>query len=251
MSSKGQPKNATLIAILGLIYLAPSQTTLASTNDSWFAVGFNERRIAVTWVQLNSFTFLNESSFRLNAKSANERGAQVVGRLDINCKNKDWYFRPNGVMFQGAPWATIPSGSGLEAVAKYFCKRTSAREEWGYSSSTKILWDQPSPEEQPGNAIGEWVLASDTDEAEVYFNDSVKAKDGFIQAASWSRSKKGERSAAQPSDTQNYYWMNVSCSSNLYSLFWKPDISVKGEWMPPNPGRPGGAATMIRKRYCS
>lgn len=237
------------LSILASLPFATLQSVLAS-NDSWFAVGFSQNRIAQAWVQLRSFIVLNEFSFRLNAKSANEKGVQIVGRLDINCKNKDWYFRPNGIMFQGAPWAAIPSGSGLEVIAKYFCKRTSAKEFWGYTNSTKSLWDQPRPKEDPGNASGEWILASDTDESEVYYNDSVKTKDTFVLAASWSRAKKGDRSAAQPSDTQSYYWMNVSCSSNLYSLYSMPDISVPGEWMPPIPGRPGGAAASIRKRYC-
>ena len=249
MSNRAGLQKTASAGIFGLVLAAPLQAALAS-SDSWFAVGFSEKRIAVAWVQLRSFSSLNESSFRLNAKFVNERGSQVAGRLDVNCRNKDWYFRPNGVIFQSAAWATIPSGSALETVAQYFCKRTSAREDWGYSASTRNLWDQPGPKDLPGDASGEWILVSDSDESEVYFNDSLKVSTGFVQVASWSRSKKGDRSAAQPSDTQGYHWMNVSCSSNLYSLFWKPDISVEGEWMPPVSGRPGGVATMVRKRYC-
>jgi hypothetical protein len=219
-------------------------------DDTWMPVGFNDKRIAVSWVQARSYEPLNEYSFRLKAKGVNERGDQIVGRIDVNCKNKDFYFRPNGTWSQQSPWAAIAKGSAMEAVATYFCRRTAARGEWGYTQETEHLWKQPTPSGDPGNATGEWVLANETDEAEVYFNDGVILKKDFVQAALWSRAKKGDRSAATPGDTQGYQWMNVDCKANLNSIFYQPDKSVAGDWLNPVPGRPGGAAMQVKRRFC-
>lgn len=221
-----------------------------ATNDTWFPVGFNDKRIATAWVQLRSYSVLNSDSFRLNAKFTNNNGVQIVGRIDMNCRNKDWYFRPRGLFSQHAPWAAIPQGSGIEFIAKYFCQNTSARSDWGYTDETRHLWEQDAPVSHPGNASGEWVLVQETDEAEVYYNDEINKKDDSVQAAVWSRAKKGERSAVQPNDTQGYTWINVDCRSNLYSNFVKPDINVEGIWFSPVLGRPGGAAMQIRKKFC-
>ena len=66
----------------------------------------------------------------------------------------------------------------------------------------------------------------------------------------FTRSKKGDRSAANPEDTSNYFWINNSCTENLGSAFFQPDISVAGVWGPPRPGRPGGTGMEVRKKYC-
>jgi hypothetical protein len=115
----------------------------ASANDTWHVIGLNKDRIATGWVQLKSYEVLNENSFRMNAKFSNNNGVQIVGRIDVNCKNKDYYFRPNGIMVQMAPWAAIPEGSGVHGLAMNYCKNTSARAEWGYRPETAYLWDAP------------------------------------------------------------------------------------------------------------
>jgi hypothetical protein len=114
-----QPSNALLIAQSG--------NTDTSANNTWIPIGYNKDRIASAWVQLKSYEEINENSFRVNAKSTNDAGVQIVGRVDLNCKNKDWYFRPNGIVFQGAPWAAVPEGSGLENLARILCRRTTAK----------------------------------------------------------------------------------------------------------------------------
>ena len=236
-----------LFAIYALV--VPQMAGAAA--DTWFAIAVNENRIATGWVQLKSYESLNEDSFRLNAKFTNNRGAQIAGRIDINCKNKDFYFRPNGLFAQRGPWAAIPEGSGIQSIGRYFCRRTNSKTLWGYGDETKHLWDQPAPTREAGDAEGDWVLATETDEAEVYYNDKVLKRGDYLQVATWSRSKKGERSAAQPGDTQGYWWINVDCKSNRYTTFMKPDSAVEGVWLNPTPGRPGGAAMAARKRFCT
>lgn len=242
--------------VSGMALLASSVSAVSgqekdsSSNETWHPIGFNKDRVAAAWVQLKSYEVLNENSFRMNAKFSNDKGGQIVGRIDLNCKNKDYYFRPNGVMFQRAPWASVPQGSGVESLARLYCKRTAAKAEWGYTAETAYLWDAPAPEGDPANAKGEWIEAYNGDDVESYYNDRVVKQGDVISYAFYYRAKKGDRSAAQPGDTAQYSWIRNSCKENLGSVFYKPDLSVQGEWMPPQPGRPGGANMIVRKQYC-
>jgi hypothetical protein len=231
---------------------AQVQTPKADTsaNDTWHAIGFNNERIATSWVQLKSYESLNENSFRLNAKFTNDRGVQIVGRIDVNCKNKDFYFRPNGILNQNAPWAAIPEGSGVHGLAINYCRNTSARSAWGYTPETAYLWDAPPPEGDPANANGDWVEAINSDEVETYYNTSAKMEKGVVVYAFYMRTKKGDRSAAQPGDTAKYYWVRNSCTENLGSAFEKYDPSLQGHWMPPTSGHPGGANMITKKLFC-
>ena len=218
--------------------------------DTWFPIGFNENRIAVGWVQFKSYEELNENSFRVRGKFTYPNNLQYIGNLDINCKNKDFYFRPKGVWGAGPDWAAIPQGSGIESVAYFFCKRTVAKKDWGYTDATAYLWDIPEPTGDPSNLDGEWILQYDKDDGEAYYNTSVVKNDKTVIYGFFSRTKKGDRSAAQPYDTSKYQWVNNSCTENLGSAFFKPEISVSGVWLPPVPGRPGGTNMTVRKKYC-
>ena len=220
-----------------------------SGNMTWHPIGFNENRIAVSWVQLKSYEPLNENSFRMNFRWSNNKG-QWVGRIDMNCKNKDFYVRQKGVMFQGPNWASIPEGSGLASIAILYCKQTTAASEWGYTENTRYLWDIPAPTSDPGDAQGDWILATDNDMVESYYNSEVEKEGDYILASYYYRTKKGDRSAAQPQDNSKYTWTAVSCKKNLYSSFQVMDQSVPGVWLPPMPGRPGGGAMAIRKSFC-
>lgn len=221
-----------------------------SANDTWHVIGINKDRIASAWVQLKSYESLNENSFRLNAKYANDNGQQIAGRIDVNCKNKDYYFRPNGVFAQNAPWAAIPDGSGVHGLAIYYCRKTLARSAWGYNPETAYLWDAPPPEGDPANAKGDWVEAINNDDVESYYNTSVRIEKGLVLYAVYYRAKKGDRSAAQPGDTAQYRWIRNSCTENLGSSFEKLDSSLPGIWMPPIPGRPDGTNMITRKLFC-
>ena len=254
-------KSTAALAWIGLSLCSPTisqdartqvQTpkTDMSANDTWHVIGFYKDRIAASWVQLKSYESLNENSFRLNAKFTNDRGIQIAGRIDVNCKNKDYYFRPNGIFGQNAPWAAIPDGSGVHGLATNYCRNTSARSAWGYTLETAYLWDAPPPEGDPANAKGDWVEATNNDDSETYYNTSVKMENGVVVYAFYTRAKKGDRSAAQPGDTSKYSWVRNSCTENLGSIFYKYDPSLKGAWAPPAPGRPGGANMITKKIFC-
>ena len=219
--------------------------------DTWFPIGFNENRIAAAWVQFKSYEELNENSFRVKGKFTYPNNLQYIGNLDMNCKNKDYYFRPKGIWGQGPDWASIPQGSGIESVAKYFCKRTKARSEWGYNDASAYLWDIPAPTGDPSNLGGEWIQNLDSDDVEAYYNTSIIKKNNSIIYGMYYRLKKGDRSAAQPTDTAKYIWVNNSCTENLGSQFYQPDISVPGVWLAPEYGRPGGSGMITRKEYCN
>lgn len=232
------------------VLLSQATKVDTSANDTWIPVGYNKDRIAALWVQLKSYEELNENSFRVNAKSTNDNGVQIVGRIDLNCRNKDWYFRPNGIVFQGAPWAAVPQGSGVENLATMLCKKNSARTEWGYSPQTAYLWNYPPTNEDPANARGEWIKAYDGDDAEGFYNTSIKDEGDVVTFAGYTRYKKGDRPAVQAEDSAKYTWFRISCKENLGSVFYKPDISVDGVWVSPAPGRPGGMGFAVKKAYC-
>ena len=221
-----------------------------SANDTWHVIGINKDRIASAWVQLKSYESLNENSFRMNAKFTNDRGVQIVGRIDVNCKNKDYYFRPNGITMQLAPWAAIPEGSGIHGLGTAYCKNTAAKAEWGYKPETAYLWDAPPIKGDPANAKGDWVQATNDDDAEAYYNTDAKLEGGVVVYAFYFRQKKGDRSASQASDNTKYAWMRNSCKENLASSLVIPDSSVPGFWGPPTPGRPGGANMTTRRLFC-
>ncbi len=222
----------------------------AEEFDSWFPIGYTENRIAAAWVQLKSFEKLNEFSFRLKAKDTLDNGAQRIGKLDLNCKNKDYYFRPNGLFSYGPTWLAIPEGSGVASVANIFCRNTSARSDWGYADKTRYIWDQKKPEGDPSNLGGEWILHYDRDDGEGYYNTEVKKLGDTVIYGAYFRMKKGDRSAAQPGDTSKYLWAHKSCKENLSSEFFKPDESIEGFWLAPIPGRPGGTDMAVGKRFC-
>lgn len=143
----------------------------------------------------------------------------------------------------------IPQGSGIESAAKLYCKRTSAKEEWGYTSSTAYLWDNPVPSTLPEFAEGEWVNHYNKPDGEAYYNDEITVKDGTYTFAFYYRTTKGDASDKNK-DTAKYLWVKGSCSKNLGSFYMQLDQSVPGVWLPPTPGAPGGAQMVVRKKVC-
>ena len=206
---------------------------------SWFPFGYDRTGNAVNFVQLLSYKELNKNSFRLKSKFTNINNEQIEGKLDINCENKDYYIRPNGVMSQRATWAGIPKGSGVEILSKYLCKRTKAKDKWGYTKRTSYLWDYSSlpPEFDPSYASGEWVQHSN---GLGWYNTGVKKSKNSIIYAYFSKSQ----------SKTPYIWVKTSCIENLRSIFFLPNNSVDGEWLGPKPGRIGGVNEAINKLYC-
>ena len=119
-----------------------SQIKDGSGKNTWIPIGFNELGVAVAWIRVSTYEPLNENSFRFQSKYKPENSNQIEGRLDINCKNKDYYFRPNGILAQNAPWAVIEKGSGIESVAKLYCKRTAAKSEWGRDRAATVTHNE-------------------------------------------------------------------------------------------------------------
>lgn len=220
-----------------------------SGKNTWIPIGFNENKVASAWVRISTYEPLNENSFRFQGKYTNDNGVQVEGRIDLNCKNKDYYFRPNGVLAQNAPWAVIAQGSGVESLAKLYCKRTAAKEDWGYSPETAFLWDAPTPTQPADMASGEWINHYNKPDGEGYYNDGVKKVGDVVTFAMYYRSTKGDMTAKNK-DESKYVWIRASCNRNIGSIYAQLDQSVPGEWLPPTPGAPGGATMIVRKKFC-
>ena len=71
-----------------------------SGKNTWIPLGYNTNRVAVFWARLSTYKPLNENSFRVKVQYTDDNGRQYEGRMDANCKNKDYYIRPNGVFAQ-------------------------------------------------------------------------------------------------------------------------------------------------------
>ena len=217
---------------------AGSQSNKKSIQyGNWFPFGFDKNGNAVNFVQLLSFKKLNKNSFRLKSKFKTINNEQIEGKLDINCENKDYYIRPNGVMSQRATWAGIPKGSGIEILSKYLCKRTEAKDKWGYTKTTSYLWDYPSPIGDPSKASGEWIQHSD---GLGWYNTEIRKGESSVIYSYFSKSQ----------SKTPYVWVNNSCIENRGSIFFQPDNSVNGEWLSPKRGRVGGTNEIIKKLYC-
>ena len=220
-----------------------------SGKDTWIPIGFDDRRIAIFWTRVSTYTPLNENSFRVQVQYKTNNGIVIEGRMDVNCKNKDYYIRPNGVFAQNAPWAVIPKGSGYESLAVYFCKRTAAKAEWGFTPETSAIWDAPIPTISADSAEGEWIKHYDKPDGESYYNDAVTLENGIVTFAMYYRSTKGDMSTTNQDQTF-YGWLRGSCKRNISSVYRQLDPSVPGIWLPPTPGAPGGATMIVRKKFC-
>ena len=205
-----------------------------SPYGSWFPFGFN-KGTPVNWAQLLSYKELNENSFRLISKFTYPDKEKKEGKLDINCLNKDYYVRPVGVMSQKSTWAKIPKNSGVETLAKYFCKNTSARDYWGYTEKTSYLWNISVPVERPDAVNGEWIQHSD---GLGWYNSDIQQRANSIIYSYFS------------TKTGKYSWINTSCSENLSSILYQPNNSVDGRWLGPKPGRRKGISLKVKEEFC-
>ena len=206
-----------------------------SPYGSWFPFGFNKKGTAVNWAQLLSYKELNENSFRLISKFTYPDKDKKEAKLDINCLKKDYYVRPKGVMSQKSTWATIPKNSGVEILAKYFCKNTSARGYWGYNERTSYLWDISIPVSGADEVTGKWIQHSD---GLGWFNTDVQKQGNSVIYSHFS-TKSGK-----------YSWINTSCSENLSSILYQPNESVNGKWLGPKQGRRNGTSFAVKERFC-
>ena len=201
----------------------------------WFPFGFDKKGEAISFAQLLSYKELNENSFRLISKFTYPNRGKTQGKLDINCDNKDYYIRPKGVMSQNSPWAKIPNGSGVETIARYFCKNSLAKASWGYTDGTKYIWDVALPKSGPEEVKGEWIPHSD---GLGWYNTDVEILPKSVIYSYYSNY------------SGNYQWINSSCSANLSSIFYRPNQYVKGKWLGPKPAREKGTSLAVQDRYC-
>ena len=207
-----------------------------SNYGGWYPFGFDKNSNPVSLVQLLSYQVLNENSFRLNTRFTYPERGKIDGKLDVNCKNKDYYIRTKRIYSQRNIWASIPVGSGVEGISKYFCKRTSGKDKWGYTQSTKYLWNSVPPTGNASDVSGEWIQHSDG--IGWYNNQVIKNENSVIYAFFLKSNGK-------------YMWVNTSCKDNIRSISYQPDKVVPEIWLSPTTGKPGGIDNFIRKKFCS
>ena len=224
---------------------------LLANNKSfeWQPIGVDTFGNITQWINLLSYEPLNKDSFRMQMKLV-EGNKQILGRLDINCRNKDYYLRKRRQKSQRGTWSSLEKGTSFGEIAEFYCKKTEAASRWGYTSATKYLWDIEKPLYTASNHDGNWITLYKNRSSEFKYNSNTQKKSDYILAAYYFQRKKSFRNNPYTSQKSAYGWIAVSCKSNLHSIFKKLNDSTSGEWMAPKVGPIGGGASLIRKAKC-
>ncbi len=239
-----------ILSFLLFINLSFSEKLLAKNNKfEWLPIGFDNYGNITQWINLLSYKSLNKDSFRMQMKLV-EGSEQILGRLDINCRNKDYYLRKNRQMSTKGTWNSIKDGSSFEDISQIYCKRTDAASSWGYTTATKYLWDIENPPYLASNHPGDWVTLYKNNSSEFRYNSNTQKKSDYILAAYFYEKKQSLKNNPYILRKSNFGWIAVSCKTNLSSTFRKLSNSTEGEWMAPKPGPLGGGASLIRKEKC-
>ncbi len=245
-----QKKLYTIFGILLFYYLNFPEKLFANTKSfEWQSVGVDNYGNITQWINLLSYEPLNNDSFRMQMKLV-EGNKQILGRLDINCRNKDYFLRKRKQMSQRGAWNSLVEGSSFEEIAQFHCKKTDAAPLWGYTSATKYLWDIEKPSYPASSHEGNWLTLYKNSSSEFKYNSNTQKKSDFILAAYFYQKNHSSKNNPYVSRKSDYGWIAVSCKANLSSVFRKINTSNSGEWMAPKPGPIGGGASLIRKAEC-
>ena len=240
----------TIFGVLLFYFLNSPEKLLANTKSfEWQPVGVDNYGNITQWINLLSYEPLNKDSFRMQMKLV-EGNKQILGRLDINCRNKDYYLRKRKQMSQRGTWNNLLKGSSFEEIAQFHCKKTDAAPLWGYTSATKYLWDIDKPSYPASSHEGNWITLYKNSSTEFKYNSNTQKKSDFILAAYFYQKNNSFKNNLYVSRKSDYGWIAVSCKTNLSSIFRKLSTSNSGEWMAPKPGPIGGGASLIRKAKC-
>ena len=239
------------IAVLFLFFLNFPEKLFANTKDfEWQPVGVDNYGNITQWINLLSYKPLNNDSFRMQMKLV-EGNKQILGRLDINCRNKDYYLRKRKQMSQRGAWKSLVKGSSFEEIAQFHCKKTDAAPLWGYTSSTKYLWDIDKPSYPAASLKGNWITLYKNNSREFKYNSNTQKVSNTILAAYFYQKNQSFKNNPYVSRKSEYGWIAVSCKTNLHSTFKKFSDLSSGEWLAPKSGPIGGGASLIRKAKCS
>ena len=245
-----QQKLYTIFGILLFYYLNFPEKLFANTKSfEWQPVGVDNYGNIAQWINLLSYEPLNNDSFRMQMKLV-EGNKQILGRLDINCRNKDYYLRKRKQMSQRGTWNSLVKGSSFEEIAQFHCKKTDAAPLWGYTSATKYLWDIDKPSYPASNHEGNWLTLYKNRSSEFKYNSNTQKNPDYILAAYFYQKNHSLKNNPYVSRNSDYGWIAVSCKANLSSVFGKLSTSNSGEWIAPKQGPIGGGANLIRKAEC-
>lgn len=237
------------LAGAGLLGAAALACIPASAEEAWAPLGTNNESISSAWALLSTYKpHFNEYSFRVYARLYSDKPEE--GRLDVNCNAKDYFFDRKDHLIQISRWKPIATGSAIETVAKYFCRRTAAKASWGFTSETAYLWDAPAPSSSQGTLSGEWIKAYSNDGSEVFYHSSAIREARHVQAAIVSPDGKASGKSEGIAPRGALSWINVSCENSLFSSFLKPSQVTPGIWERPIPAIPGTVAFVVKQAYC-
>ena len=162
-----------IFGILLFYYLNNAGKLLANSKSfEWHPIGVDNYGNITQWINLLSYKSLNNDSFRIQMKLV-EGNKQILGRLDINCRNKDYYLRKRKQMSQRGTWNSLEKGTSFEEIAQFYCKNTAAAPVWGYTAETKYLWDIEKPSYSASNHQGDWITLYKNNSSEFKYNSNI------------------------------------------------------------------------------
>ena len=163
----------TIIWILIFYSINSTGKLFANTQSfEWHPVGVDNYGNITQWINLSSNKPLNNDSFRMQMKLI-EGNKQILGRIDINCRNKDYYLRKGKKMSQRGVWSSLIKGTSFEEIAQVYCKNTEAAPLWGYTPATKYLWNIEKPSYPASNHEGNWITLYKNNSGEFKYNSTI------------------------------------------------------------------------------
>ena len=115
-------KLLSLLSFLLFPNLSLSEKLLAkNSNFEWHPVGVDNYGNITQWINLLSYKTLNNDSFRMQMKLV-EGNKQILGRLDINCRNKDYYLRKRKQMSQRGTWNSLEKEQAMKRSLNFIVK---------------------------------------------------------------------------------------------------------------------------------
>ena len=109
-----------IFGILLFYQLNITEKLFANTKSyEWHPVGVDNHGNITKWINLLSYEPLNNDSFRMRMKLV-EGSKQILGRLDINCRNKDYYLKKRGQMSHRGTWNSITKGSSFDEISQIY-----------------------------------------------------------------------------------------------------------------------------------
>ena len=144
-----------------------------SKSFEWFPVGVDNYGNITQWINLLSYKPLNNDSFRMQMKLI-EGNKQILGRLDINCRNKDYFLRKRKQMSQRGTWISLEKGTSFEEVAQFTVRKQRRHLSGDIQQRQNIYGILKNLHIQLSSHEGDWLTLYKNNSSEFKYNSNVQ-----------------------------------------------------------------------------